>query len=149
MPIGSVLGKTARSLLPGIIVAVDIVRGHGPSVWYEKTHGWREPEFPAEYRFLRLMAVDVRLVADADCIALMKRFIAEHLGVVGRRDRRPIEGLVYQELYGVLSNGETESEVECTSVMPGELWSTLSRTLSESVCQSRARVMGSVGTSRK
>jgi cytosine deaminase len=34
--------------------------------------------FPGNIDFLRSHGVDVRLIDDADCIALMKRFIAEH-----------------------------------------------------------------------
>jgi hypothetical protein len=52
----------------------------------------------------------------------------------------------YQVLYAVPSNGEISAEFECTSVMPGEVCCGSSRTGSESVCQSFARVMGSVGT---
>lgn len=34
--------------------------------------------FPGNIDFLRSYGVDVRLMDDADCIALMKRFIEEH-----------------------------------------------------------------------
>src|ERR1700693_5881071 len=55
----------------------------------------------------------------------------------------------YQELYGVPSNGETNPEAECTSVMPVPVWSGLNCTSSNTVCQSVLLVQGSLGTLRK